>query len=55
MITAAVKRIPLTGPVWKDLSKIRSAGQTYADLLADIIEERKKRRLEDDVKVQICR
>ena len=50
MIMAAVKRIPVTEPVWKDLSEMRSAGQTYTDLLADMIEERKRRRLEEDVK-----
>ena len=50
MIMAAVKRIPVTEPVWKELSEMRSAGQTYADLLADMIEDRKKRRLEEDVK-----
>ena len=29
---------------------MRSAGQTYTDLLAEMIEDRKKRRLEEDVK-----
>jgi predicted CopG family antitoxin len=48
---AAVKRIPVTEPVWRELSEMRSAGQTYAELLEDMIEERKKRRLEEDVKV----
>jgi len=28
---------------------MRVAGQTYAELLTDMIEERKKRRLEEDV------
>lgn len=51
MIMQAVKRIPVTEPVWKDLSEMRAAGQTYAELLADMIEERKKRRLEDDVRM----
>ncbi len=51
MIMQAVKRIPVTEPVWKELSEMRSAGQTYAELLADMIEERKKRRLEEDVKM----
>lgn len=50
IIMTAVKRIPVTEPVWKDLSEMRAAGQTYADLLSDMIEERKKRRLEEDVK-----
>ena len=47
----AVKRIPVTEPVWKDLAEMRSAGQTYTDLLTEMIEEKKKRRLEEDVKM----
>jgi predicted CopG family antitoxin len=49
-IMAAVKRIPVTEPVWKDLAEMRSAGQTYTDLLAEMIEDRKRRRLEEDVR-----
>jgi predicted CopG family antitoxin len=45
----AVKRIPVTESVWKDLAEMRSAGQTYSDLPAEMIEDRKKRRLEEDV------
>jgi predicted CopG family antitoxin len=51
MIMSAVKRIPVTEPVWKDLAEMRSAGQTYTELLAEMIEDRKKRRLEEDVKM----
>ena len=47
---SAVKRIPVSEPVWKDLAEMRSAGQTYTDLLAEMIEDRKKRRLEEDVR-----
>ena len=50
MSMPAVKRIPVTEPVWKDLAEMRSAGQTYTDLLAEMIEDRKKRRLEEDVR-----
>ena len=50
LIMSAVKRIPVTEPVWKDLAEMRSAGQTYTDLLAEMIEDRKKRRLEEDVR-----
>jgi predicted CopG family antitoxin len=50
-IMSAVKRIPVTEPVWKDLAEMRSAGQTYTDLLAELIEDRKKRRLEEDVRM----
>lgn len=46
---SAVKRIPVTEQVWKDLAEMRSAGQTYTDLLAGMIEDRKKRRLDEDV------
>jgi len=47
---AAVKRIPVTEPVCKDLAEMRSAGQTYTDLPAEMIEERKKRGLEEDLR-----
>jgi len=50
MIMSAVKRIPVTEQVWKDLAEMRSAGQTYTDLLAEMIEDRKRRRLEEDVR-----
>ena len=46
---SAVKRIPVTEPVWKDLAELRSAGQTYSDLLAEMIEDKKRRRLQEDV------
>ncbi len=44
----AVKRTPVTEPAWREVSEMRSAGQTYTDLLADMIEDRKKYRLEKD-------
>ena len=44
----AVKRIPVTEQVWRDLAEMRSAGQTYTDLLAEMIEDRKRRRLQED-------
>jgi len=49
MIMPAVKRIPVTEPVWKDLAEMRRAGQTYTDLLSELIEERKKTRLALDM------
>jgi predicted CopG family antitoxin len=52
---SAVKRIPVTEPVWKDLAEMRSAGQTYTDLLAEMIEDRKKHRLEEDVRTWTSR
>jgi predicted CopG family antitoxin len=50
LIMSAVKRIPVTEPVWKDLAEMRAAGQTYTDLLAEMIEDRKRRRLEENVR-----
>ena len=43
------KRIPVTEQVWKELAEMRSAGQTYNELLVEMIELRKKRRLLDDI------
>lgn len=44
------KRIPVTEQVWKELAEMRAAGQTYNDLLAEMIEVRKKRRLVEDIR-----
>ena len=49
MIMSAVKRIPVSEPVWKELGAMKGAGQTYDDLLGDLIERAKKARLEEDV------
>jgi len=38
----ATKRIPVTERVWEELSQLKRAGQTYNELLNDLIEERKK-------------
>lgn len=43
------KRIPVTEQVWKELAEMRSAGQTYDDLLAEMIDLKKKRRLVEDI------
>ena len=43
------KRIPVTEQVWKELAEMRSAGQTYDELLAEMIELRKKRQLLEDI------
>ena len=47
------KRIPVTEQVWKELTEMRDAGQTYNDLLAEMIELRKKRRLVEDVTISL--
>lgn len=47
---SGVKRIPVTEPVWEDLAEMRTAGQTYTDLLSEMIEDKKKLRLARDMK-----
>jgi len=41
----ATKRIPVSEAVWRELSELKAAGQTYSQLLEEMIEERKKARL----------
>lgn len=45
----AVKRLPVSEKIWKELGAMKGAGQTYDDLLEDMIERVKKARLEEDV------
>jgi hypothetical protein len=47
---SGVKRIPVTEPVREDLAEMRTAGQTYTDLLSERIEDKKKLRLARDMK-----
>lgn len=54
-IMAVIKRIPVSEAVWKDLAEMRAAGQTYTDLIAEMIEDRKRRRLEEDARAWGCR
>ncbi len=45
----ATKRIPVTESVWSELSELKKAGQTYSQLLEEMIEERKKALLFKDI------
>lgn len=45
----ATKRIPVTETVWNELSDLKAAGQTYSQLLEEMIEDRKKARLFRDM------
>jgi len=45
----ATKRIPVSEETWKELARIKEAGQTYDKLLQELIEEKKKKRLEEDI------
>ena len=46
----ATKRIPVSEEIWKELSGLKQAGQTFDQLLAEIIEREKKYRLRQDMK-----
>lgn len=44
-MSKADKRIPVTRERWEELHDLRGPGQTYDELLAELIEEHKKERL----------
>lgn len=41
----ANKRIPVTEDRWKELSNLKSPGQTYDDLLEELIREHQRHQL----------
>jgi predicted CopG family antitoxin len=49
-MTALTKRIPVSEPVWKDLAELKKAGQTYDDILTEMIDLQKKQRLANDIR-----
>lgn len=49
-MTRAQKRIPVTEERWKELNEIKEAGQTYDDLLEELVQERNRRQLADRVR-----
>jgi hypothetical protein len=49
MAEVADKRIPVTAKVWGDLSDLKAPGETFAQLLSEMIEHEKKRRLALDM------
>jgi predicted CopG family antitoxin len=50
IVMAAIKRIPVSESIWKELSEMRRAGQTYDELLAELVDRVKKARLADDIR-----
>jgi predicted CopG family antitoxin len=46
----ASKRIPVTEERWKELNELKGAGETYDDLLGDLIREHQRRRLAERAK-----
>lgn len=41
----ADKRIPVTEERWTELNELKKAGQTYDDLLEELIQEHQRRQL----------
>jgi predicted CopG family antitoxin len=46
----ATKRVAVTEPVWAELSDLRKPGETFNQLLAEMIEREKKARLIEHLK-----
>jgi predicted CopG family antitoxin len=49
-VSKANKRIPVTEERWKELHDLKEAGQTWDELIEDLIEEHKERRLAEMVR-----
>lgn len=45
----ATKRIPVSEGVWEDISELKRPGQTFDDLLAQMVEQEKKRRFLEEM------
>ena len=41
----ATKRIPVTEERWRELNKLKEAGETYDDLLAKLVQEHERHQL----------
>lgn len=46
----ASKRIPVTEERWKELNELKEAGETYDDLLGELIQEHQRRHLAERAK-----
>jgi predicted CopG family antitoxin len=46
----ASKRIPVTEERWKELNELKGAGETYDDLLRELIQEHQRRQLVERAK-----
>ena len=44
-MSKADKRIPVTEERWKELNELKGAGETYDELLAELIREHQRRQL----------
>mgnify|MGYP005859274531 CR=1 FL=1 len=50
IIMAASKRIPVTEDRWKELNELKEAGQTYDELLKELIQEKNRTELAERVR-----
>ncbi|WP_292517883.1 hypothetical protein [Methanoculleus sp.] len=48
-VMAATKRIPVSEGVWAEISGLKRPGQTFDDLLSNMVEQEKKRRFIEDM------
>lgn len=48
----ANKRIPVTEERWKELNELKEAGQTYDELLAELVESHRRRRLAETIRAK---
>jgi predicted CopG family antitoxin len=49
-LSKADKRIPVTKERWEELHDLKGAGQTFDELLAELIEEKKEKKLAEMVR-----
>jgi predicted CopG family antitoxin len=49
-MSKASKRIPVTKERWEELNDLKGAGQTYDDLLKELVQERNRSQLADRVR-----
>nr|WP_320161475.1 hypothetical protein [uncultured Methanoregula sp.] len=49
MIMHIIRRLPVSINVWQELKAMKGAGQTYDNLLEDMIERVRKIQLEEDL------
>ena len=48
-MSKATKRIPLTEERWRELHELKAPGQTFDELLDELVEEHKKAKLFRDL------
>lgn len=46
-MSKASKRIPVTKDRWEELNSLKGAGETYDELLEELIQEHRRRQLAD--------